>query len=89
MELALKARICRTLKWDGYPEQGEFNKLQSFRTHDLDMLLRLSGQESKVKSACLTDWSTVAKWDPQLRCQAPGTAARQAARELIDAAKAV
>ena len=36
VELALKARICETLNWDGYPSTNrEFWDYQSFRTHDL------------------------------------------------------
>ena len=49
VELALKARICETLNWSGYPATNrEFRDYQSFRTHDLKVLLRLSGQESKI-----------------------------------------
>jgi HEPN domain len=34
VELALKARICRTLKWAGFPESGsEIKGMQSIRTH--------------------------------------------------------
>lgn len=52
IELALKARICLTLGWSGYPSTNyEFQNYQSFRTHDLDVLLHLSGVESFVKSA--------------------------------------
>jgi hypothetical protein len=44
VELALKARICRTLHWDGFPSTaGEFASYQSFRTHNLDVLLNLAG----------------------------------------------
>ena len=46
VELALKARICRTLKWPGFPESAQdFKGLQSVKTHDLDILLRFSGVE--------------------------------------------
>jgi hypothetical protein len=46
VELALKARICQTLKWAGFPETpAEFKGLQSVKTHDLEMLLHLSGIE--------------------------------------------
>lgn len=39
VELGLKTRICRILKWNGYPwTRKEFEGLQSFRTHDLDLL---------------------------------------------------
>jgi len=51
VELALKARICRTLKWRGFPEKrNEFEGLQTFKTHDLDVLLSLSGRESWPRS---------------------------------------
>ncbi|MBI1923693.1 HEPN domain-containing protein, partial [Candidatus Poribacteria bacterium] len=44
IETVLKARICRTLKWEGFPStRSEFQSYQSFRTHDLVVLLTLSG----------------------------------------------
>ena len=49
VELFLKARACRTLRWQGFPASDrEFRGLQSFRTHDLETLLHLTGVESKV-----------------------------------------
>jgi hypothetical protein len=43
VELALKARICKTLGWSGFPStRSEFSNYQSFKTHNLDVLLRLS-----------------------------------------------
>lgn len=54
VELALKARICQTLNWIGFPEKrSEFDNLTSFRTHKLDVLLALSGQEQRIKSEYL------------------------------------
>jgi HEPN domain-containing protein len=50
IELSLKARICRTLKWVGYPATArEFGDYKSFKTHNLNVLLRLSGIDDKVK----------------------------------------
>lgn len=50
VEIGLKARICGTLKWNEYPATAsEFQRYQSFRTHDLDVLLHLSGREAKIK----------------------------------------
>jgi hypothetical protein len=44
IEMALKARICQTIGWAGYPETGaEFREYGSFKTHKLDVLLHLSG----------------------------------------------
>jgi hypothetical protein len=51
IELALKARICVTLKWTAFPETSkEFAGLSSFKIHDLDLLLHLSGVETKIKT---------------------------------------
>jgi hypothetical protein len=73
VELALKARICRTLSWSGFPEtRGEFENLGSFKTHKLDVLLALSGQESRIKTDHFTEWSAVATWDPEARYKPVG-----------------
>src|SRR5262249_15615832 len=49
VETALKARICKTLKWSGYPATAkEFNDYSSLRTHDLEVLLHLSGREVRI-----------------------------------------
>jgi hypothetical protein len=70
MELALKARICRTLKWPGFPEtHAEMQPYRSFVVHSLEVLLHLSGVEAHIKSRHLTDWNIVAKWNPELRYQ--------------------
>src|SRR5712692_8238276 len=75
VELALKARICRTLNWPGFPStRAEFASYQSFRTHSLEVLLTLSGWEQKIKSRYPTEWSVVADWDPELRYATVGTA---------------
>lgn len=51
VEIALKARICRTLNWADFPSTGgEFQAYRSFQTHDLRVLLRLSGQEERIKN---------------------------------------
>lgn len=88
IELWLKARICRTLSWPGYPfSNKEFEKYQSFRTHDLDVLLHLSGIESKVKSSFMAEWSAVAKWDPNARYNPVGAANAADATQMIQASK--
>ncbi|MBI4607080.1 MAG: HEPN domain-containing protein [Planctomycetes bacterium] len=49
IEIALKARIARTLAWAGFPaKRNEFQDYQSFRTHDLEVLLHLSGVEEAL-----------------------------------------
>lgn len=74
VELALKAKICETLNWDGYPDTGaEFHLLNSFRTHDLSVLLHLSGIEKEIKRDRNADWNVVSKWKPESRYIPLGT----------------
>ena len=87
VELALKARICRTLKWTGFPETAaEFKGLQSIKTHDLDILLRLSGVEGRIKTKFMAEWSLVLDWDPEKRYQTAGQFTEQQANDRIAAA---
>src|SRR5688500_326916 len=73
VEVALKARICRTLKWSGFPDAAhDFRGLQSLKTHDLEILLRLSGVEARVKTKHLAEWSAVLDWNPEKRYQPIG-----------------
>ena len=84
VELALKARICETLNWVGFPSTNrEFRDLQSFRTHDLNILLRLSGQESRLLQSMPNIWQAVKAWNPELRYQIPGNASRSATVTLL------
>lgn len=88
VELTLKARICRTLKWNGYPlTSKEFENYRSFRTHDLDILLHLTGLEKLIKTAYLAEWSHVAKWNPAARYQSIGTAKKDDTQLMISSAK--
>lgn len=90
VEIALKARICRTLAWTHYPAtRGEFDGLLSFKTHDLDILLRLSGIELDMKSKYMTEWSSIIGWDPEARYKPVGSATDQSAVEMIESAKAL
>ena len=90
VEIALKARICKVLHWPGYPStKKEFEKYQSFKTHDLEVLLRLAGIESKIKTVYLAEWSAVAAWQPDARYNTIGSAKKQDAKIMIDAAKEI
>jgi hypothetical protein len=87
VELALKARICKTLKWHGYPETNkEFERLTSFKVHDLDVLLRLTGRESAVKASFFVEWSAVAAWNPEARYKPIGSANASDARLMLESA---
>ncbi len=49
IELALKARICKILDLNVYPETGEIAR--SFKTHKLDDFIRLAGLQRKFDRA--------------------------------------
>ena len=90
VELALKARICRTLRWPGFPEKrNEFEGLQSLKTHDLDVLLRLSGREQYIKVKLFPEWTVVSQWNPEARYQAVGTVTAATAQNMISAAEKI
>lgn len=90
VEAALKARICATLSWQGYPEtRNEFQAYGSFRTHDLEALLHLSGVETKVKSRLLPEWSVVTTWTPEIRYRRVGQATQAAAEAMINSCRAL
>jgi hypothetical protein len=49
VEIALKARICRTLGWTGFPEtNSEWADKKSLRTHDLAILRAFAGVEKVI-----------------------------------------
>ena len=76
VEIALKARICRTLKWTtGFPEtNAEFQeKGPLLKTHNLRMLLEYTTLRSLVDSRLLREWSEVIAWSPEQRYNPIGT----------------
>lgn len=84
VELALKTRICKTLRWNGFPDsRKEFENYKSFRTHDLDILLTLSGMDTKIKKMYIFDWLIVAKWNPEIRYRTTGIIKRNNANDMI------
>ena len=88
IELGLKLRICKTLKWVGYPSTNrEFNDFKSFKTHNLDVLLALSGIEKEVKKQYLTEWSSTAIWDPESRYNPIGTMSKREAELMLNSAE--
>ena len=90
IEIALKARICKTLKWAGFPEtRSEFNNLKSFKTHNLDVLLNLSGVENKIKTLYMPDWSIIALWDPSVRYKPIGSTNKSDAQDMINSSKII
>ena len=86
IELGLKARICRTLQWDDYPTSGKYS---TFKTHDLDVLLHLTGLEDKVKLKYMAAWSIVAQWNPEARYNPIGNVGDTDAKDMLDSTKEI
>lgn len=88
VEIALKNRICKTLKWNGFPQtSSEFQNYQSLKTHKLNVLLHLSGVEAKIRANYVAEWSAVITWDPEMRYNPIGSTSQTTAESLIEAAK--
>ena len=88
VELALKARICQTLKWSGFPQVGnEFQGLQSVKTHDLEVLLKFSGIEDRIRQKHMSEWSVVLDWNPEKRYQSVGQSTKQQSTDMLTSAK--
>lgn len=85
LELALKARICRLLDFEEYPDTGEFRRL--YATHDLDQLLKLSGLSRKLSldGGLFDSWSTAALWKPERRYDVPGSTKHEDVRDILAA----
>ena len=87
---ALKARICTTLGWNDFPHTtSEFSNFRSFKTHNLDVLLTLSGMEQHIRDTHITEWSTVATWDPEVRYRNDGVTTHEHAVTMIDAVEII
>ncbi len=90
VELSLKARICRTLKWEAFPMTAkEFEGLQSLKTHNLDLLLRLSGRGSRIRKTYEAEWATLAKWNPESRYIRTGATSREEAEWFLESTRLV
>jgi HEPN domain-containing protein len=88
IELALKARITKHLRWAGFPAtKKEFESFHSLKVHDLDALLAFSGQEARIKARFFAEWSAVVSWDPEVRYKEVGSATGEDAKAMIRAAE--
>ena len=86
MECALKARITTTLSWPGFPSTGkEFEPFKSFKTHDLDILLRLTGVDQQIKASSQAEWDLVVTWNPETRYRPTGTFTLAGAQAIVEA----
>lgn len=79
VEIALKARICKALKWtDGFPQTAkEFSLKANLKTHDLEALLEYTGLQHRIRSSdtggLFVEWSVVVEWSPEQRYEPKGT----------------
>ena len=88
IELSLKARICKTLKWSGFPSSNsEFQNYQSFKVHNLDVLLHLSGFEEEIKQEQMSDWSNVKNWNPENRYKTISLVSKEEAEMMLSSVK--
>ena len=89
VEFALKARICRVLRLEKYPDAGKFSAL--FKNHDFELLRRLAGLElSKELSKgtqLATNWSTATEWSPERRYTPVGTVNQKTASNVLASIK--
>lgn len=85
VEAALKARICRLLGAEVYPDSGKYRGV--YAVHDLDQLLFLAGLQGKMEQQALLfeNWTLAAPWKPDLRYSPPGTITRKQAAEILQA----
>ncbi len=86
VELGLKARICTILQWDEYPTGGKYS---TFKTHDFDVLLHLTGLEREIKLNYMADWSIVAEWRPEARYKPIGKTTQSEAQGMIESTKEI
>lgn len=88
MELSLKARICKTLKWAEFPSSAnDFQNYRSFKVHDLDVLLHLSGIEDEIKQNHWADWSNVNTWNPESRYKTSSSVSELEAATMLNSVK--
>ena len=88
VEIALKARICRTLRWTESPSTGgEFQNFKSLQTHNLETLLALSRIRERVKVAFNREWSVVTEGSPEQRYDPVGTQTAAASSSMIAATR--
>ncbi|HEX5043782.1 MAG TPA: hypothetical protein VFV75_12800 [Candidatus Polarisedimenticolaceae bacterium] len=86
VELALNARFCRSVDWTEFPSTtAEFNAYRSLRTHDLEVLLHLSGREVWIRQTHLAAWTAVTAWSAELRYTDAGSVRSADAQRMVEA----
>lgn len=86
IELSLKARICKHLGLQEYPDDGNYKTI--FSSHDYDRLLLLAGLKDQItitNPTLFTNYSILTKWKPENRYMTIGTYNQQDVKEMLDA----
>lgn len=89
VETSLKVMICKNLKIDNYPDDGEERKI--FFSHDFDRLLLLAGLSKKINAKnkrnkkLFANWSILTQWRPEGRYAPIGTYKENDAKEFLKA----
>lgn len=89
VEIALKVRICRTLKWQGFPEsKKEFEGKLSLKVHDLNALIEFTAVQFRFQHMPLRGaWETVQVWTPDQRYRQGGIRTAAEADDMISATR--
>jgi len=88
VEFALKARICKLLEINDYPDSGKMK--QVYAVHDLGQLLLLAGLRNKLRSADINiqaNWSAIISWSPETRYSPMGSVSRGESERLLNAVR--
>jgi len=94
LELMLKRKICLILDWDGFPENNpEFKKenVNSFKSHDLETLLHLSGVKKQLynNTSIEASWRIAKQWKSENRYRRIGEIKQADAEATIEATRKV
>jgi HEPN domain-containing protein len=82
VELALKYAIARNMNWSVFKPEG---KLKFLKVHDLDLLVMLTGQETRIRK--LPAWSIVNQWTEAQRYDDPAQSTEEDAQAMLAATK--
>jgi HEPN domain-containing protein len=86
VEIALKAKICKTLGITEYPDDGNYKS--TFSSHDFDRLKLLAGLQEEITlkhKRLFTNWSLLTQWKPERRYDPVGTHSKQEVKQLFKA----
>ncbi|HSR89266.1 MAG TPA: HEPN domain-containing protein [Candidatus Udaeobacter sp.] len=99
VETALKSIVCKNLNLNGVVSSAhipsttqEFKIIELIKTHDLEGLLKLAPANlaTEIKTTKLSEWSTVLKWNPEMR-YAPirGAAMQVESTDVVNSAESI